>query len=69
MDREEFEEQVREFMNSSPNESEKLKLAFTLVHQAFVVLEGFPDETRSGVEDAEQDLLDTADDLNVDLWE
>ena len=69
MDREEFEEQVREFMNSSPTESEMLKLAFTLVHQAFVVLEGFPDEIRSGVEDAEQDLLDTADDLNVDLWE
>ena len=69
MNRKELEQQIAEFLANTPSQDERLRLAATLLHQANNLLASFGEETRRGAEDAMQDVLDTAEQMDIDVWE
>ena len=69
MDRKEFEQEIAEFLGTSPSPEDRLRVAATLLHQSSHVVAVFGEHTRGAVEDALQAVLDTADQMHIDVWE
>jgi len=69
MNRKKLEQDIAEFLATAPSQDERLRLAATLLHQAANVLAIFGEYTRGAAEDALQTVLDTAEQMHIDVWE